>query len=119
MRNNKLLASVDLPSQSEVQDRLLHTLGMSDRPMRPSEIYGLLADQFGLSAVQRAARRRDRDEPAWNNRVQFARRRLVDSGDIDNSHRGIWVLTPQGRATELRKRRTREAAYELADQLGL
>jgi restriction endonuclease Mrr len=94
----RLGASVKLPSQSDVEDRLLHFLYRYGRPIEPKDLYGPLADDFQLTQEQRLARRRDRDEPAWHNRVQWAKRHLVGLGFIDkNSPRGWWSLTTRGR----------------------
>jgi hypothetical protein len=81
-------------------------------------VYGPLADRFGLNALQRHATRRDRDELAWHNRVQFARRRLVDLGYLDGSERGLWGLTPAGRA-EADRLASEPEVITLADLLEL
>ena len=62
----RLGASVKLPSQSDVEDRLLHFLYRYGRPIEPKDLYGPLADDFQSTQEQRLARRRDRDEPAWH-----------------------------------------------------
>jgi restriction system protein len=34
----------------------------------------------------------------WHNLVQWSRQKLVEKGEIDGSTRGVWKLTPRGRA---------------------
>jgi restriction system protein len=34
----------------------------------------------------------------WHNLVQWSRQKLVEKGEIDGSARGVWKLTPRGRA---------------------
>ena len=91
--------TLQLPSQSDVDIRLLIHLGQYRQPTEPRKLYGPLADDFKLTQEQRHIPRpgRNKSEPAWNNLVQFARRRLVDQGLIDNSRKGFWSLTAEGR----------------------
>ncbi len=62
--------------------------------------YRPLADHFGLTEDEREATRDDvfrdhRPEPCWNNRVQWARRRLNDQGYLASTNRGYWKLSPE------------------------
>lgn len=94
----KLSGSITLPSQSDVEMRLLHFLYKYNRAVKPKELYGPLADDLGLSQEQRGARRASSGELAWNNLVRYAKWRLLERGLIDqNSPRGFWRLTARGR----------------------
>jgi hypothetical protein len=89
--------SVNLPSQSAVERRLLHHLNARSRPVEPRHLYGPIADDFNLTAEQRNASRANGD-PDWHYLVRQARRRLVDEGLIDDSHKGFWSLSAKGRS---------------------
>lgn len=94
---NEVLES--FPPQVEVEKRVLVELRLRGRPVAPSELYGPLADQFGLSVSQRHAPRPtqpDSSDPAWHNHVRYARRRLVDIGLMNRMPRNMWSLTARG-----------------------
>jgi Mrr restriction endonuclease-like protein len=109
-RTDSLRQRVKLPPQSDVERHLLHFLYLCRRPIEPKDVYGPLADEFGLSQEQRIARRRDKDEPAWNNLVQLARWALVTLGWLENSRRGFWKLTGKGREEAEMRERFRDTA---------
>ncbi len=97
--------SITLPSQAQVEDRLLLALAPRNRPAEPVHVYRELADHFTLSPTQRHASRPNAKGSAWEYLVRQARRRLVVLGRIDGSVLGTWILTEAGR----------EAAYKLAN----
>ena len=66
------------------------------RPVEPRHFYGLIADDFNLTAEQRRAARPN-DDPDWHYLVRQARRRLVELGFIDDSRKYVWSLTHAGR----------------------
>jgi restriction endonuclease Mrr len=90
---------MDLPNHPDVERALLTLLASHDHPVRPLNVYGQLADRFKLTTEQMKVRRTDRDEPLWNNRVQWARNRLVQHGLMKKGPRGLWSLTDLGRVT--------------------
>jgi 5-methylcytosine-specific restriction protein A len=56
-----------------------------------------LLPQFGLTLAERQQLRADgRDEPLWNNMIQWARRKLKDAGYLLVTKRGVWQLSPAG-----------------------
>jgi hypothetical protein len=63
----------ELPNTASVANLLLRFLWQRRRPLRPAELYDPLGDAMNLDHLQRHARRRTREERAWNNRVQTAR----------------------------------------------
>lgn len=96
-----------LPAQSRIELRLLVDLLGRARPAPPSQIYGPLADHFGLGQAERHAPRQsnsDSSDPAWNNAVRFAFRRLKDQGFVCTPVRGQWALTDRGREAAIRVR---------------
>jgi hypothetical protein len=59
---------------------------------RASDAYQVLADQLALPERLRAEPMESSDENHWQNRVRFARRKLVDAGIVDGSEHGRWQL---------------------------
>jgi hypothetical protein len=83
-----------LPAYREIEQALLAHL-LDSGPVEPKDVYGALADRFGLSETQRTTTRRDNSTPLWNNRVQWARRALNEKGYLA-PRRGVWALTAEG-----------------------
>lgn len=96
-----------LPTHRAVQDALLSFVFRNGGPtvsLSPGEVYGPLADVFGLTVAERAAPRHDRpNEREWDNRVQWARRKLVDAGLFRSGVKGVWALTDRGRTAAGKK----------------
>jgi hypothetical protein len=84
------IEALRLPTESEVQSAL-HDLLVSKAPnsIEPSEAYQILGDQFSLPERLLWKSMDNSDENHWQNRVRFARRKLVDAGIIDPSERGL------------------------------
>lgn len=81
--------------------QLLYQMGGERFEMRARDTYAPLADHFGLDDRERTQTRDDlfqdgREEPVWNNRVQWARRRLNEYGYLAQSQRGFWKLSERG-----------------------
>jgi hypothetical protein len=87
-------AGLDLPAYALVAEALLAYLAVNGGS-EPVKVYGPLADQFGLSEVQRSTPRADNSTPLWNNRVQWARRSLKDRGYLAPKL-GVWALNEAG-----------------------
>ena len=88
--------SLNLPPQSEVERRILYHVNALSRPVEPRHLYGLIADDFNLTAEQRRATRPNGD-PDWHYLVRQAQQRLVELGFIDDSRKYVWNLTNAGR----------------------
>ena len=71
----------------EVQDRVAKNLGISDQIREETLKNGALK---------------------WDNQVAWARQYLVYDGLIDNSKKGVWVLTPSGNKTTLTEKQGHE-----------
>ncbi len=92
------------PAYEEVELPLLKLLyehGGPEYQMRARDTYEPLADHFGLSVIERSQTRDEllgdgRHEPVWNNRVQWARRKLSEYGYLEKSKRGYWKLSKRG-----------------------
>jgi hypothetical protein len=108
--------SVELPSQSRVEDELLCALNGFSRPIDLPMMYALLADKFPLSTAQRTALLPFSKENAWENRVRQAARHLRAQGYLSGLVKRQWILTEAGRA----KARERERQKSLTpDDMGL
>jgi len=66
--------------------------------VRPYQTYKPLADFFDITQQERMKSRHDRRPgKEWENRVQWLRQRLINSGELDNSSaKGIWRLSQKG-----------------------
>ncbi|MDZ4262526.1 MAG: winged helix-turn-helix domain-containing protein [Pseudomonadota bacterium] len=92
------------PAYEEVEQpllKLLYEQGGSNHKMMARDAYAPLARHFDLSDVELLQTRDDllgdgRDEPVWNNRVQWARRKLNEYGYLADSQRGCWKLSSKG-----------------------
>jgi hypothetical protein len=82
-----------LPTESETRIAL-HELLLERAPnaVTAQEAYRILADRFRLSQRLRTQLIPNGNEPHWENRVRFARRKLVAAGLLDGSEQGIWKL---------------------------
>ena len=83
---------VELPNIGQIEQQLHLYLWRRGKPVEPKEVYQALAEILKLSPAQLSARRRTRYERAWNNRVQTARKNLVERGILDGSRRGFLEL---------------------------
>jgi restriction system protein len=74
---------------------------------RPKEVIEKVAKNLNISE-------KTREEPLkngsskWDNQVAWARQYLVYAGLIDNSKKGVWVLTPLGQNTNLNEKQSHE-----------
>jgi len=91
------------PRYKEVEDALMCLLYFRGGCLVSGDTYEPLADYFNLTTY---ARHLSRDEyfgdyskqSAWENRVQYGRRRLKDLGYLDpNAGRAVWKLTKKGK----------------------
>jgi|GEM_PF-284429 len=83
----------DLPAESVVMDALESLLKKRKGEVTPSEAYKALAEEFGLTLEQRTRLMDNGKDCHWENRVRFARRKLVDAGIMAREPRGIWSLS--------------------------
>ncbi len=86
------------PKQKDVALPLLIALADRGGQARPRDVYGSVADYFGLSESEREQRLDSTPSVRkWWNLVQWVRQHLVEQGEIDGSTRGIWKITDKGR----------------------
>lgn len=112
------MASGDLPPTETVAGALLHLLWLRVKPMQPKDLYGPLAELMNppLTPEQVRLKRRTTHESKWHNRVQTARKLLLNKKWLDGSRRGFWSLTEEGQATA----RSRDSVRGLTiEELGL
>jgi restriction system protein len=67
---------------------------------RPREVTDKVARNLNISDKTREETLKN-GSSKWDNQVAWARQYLVYAGLIDNSKRGVWVLTPLGQKTTL------------------
>lgn len=87
------------PRQVEIEVPLLQVLADLGGEGRPRDIYSLVAKRFPQLTPEEQEERLENypSTRKWSNLVQWIRQRLVDLGQIDGSHRGIWKITSAGR----------------------
>lgn len=81
-----------LPTESEVVAALEALLERKKRAVTPSEAYRALADDFKLTTEQRSRLMDNGKDCHWENRVRFARRKLVDAEIMARGPHGLWGL---------------------------
>ena len=82
-----------LPTEGEVMAELEDYLIEVDRPITPSEAYKELASRFRLTLEQRTRLMPNGKDVHWENRIRFARRKLMDAGRLDpDQPRGYWRI---------------------------
>lgn len=86
------ISVADLPPESEVMAALEALLGSKKRAVTPSEAYKALADEFMLTPEQRSRLMDNGKVCHWENRVQWARNKLVKAGIMAREPRGLWNL---------------------------
>jgi AAA domain (dynein-related subfamily)/Mrr N-terminal domain len=82
-----------LPTESETRIALHELLlQLAPKSITPQEAYRTLGDHFHLSIQLRTELMQNSHEVYWENRVRFARRKLVDADVLDGSEQGVWKL---------------------------
>lgn len=81
--------------------KLVFEHGDEQHQLHATKTYGPLAAYFGLSDLEQTQSRNSilgdgRDEPFWNNMVQWARRKLNERGYLSPAPRGYWRLSAVG-----------------------
>lgn len=92
------------PSYANLEQPLLRFIyehGGQGFEVRPRDVYGPLADWFGLSEGEHLITRDHvsgdgNSTPVWNNRVPWARNTLRKLGLLADSANGIWKLSKRG-----------------------
>ena len=85
---------IGLPGYNAVREALRRHLLDINSATIPSEVYWSLAETFKLTPEQLALKRRDGRGSAWENRVQWAKRKLVEEGFMDRGCHGVWCMRP-------------------------
>lgn len=82
------------PSYQAIEAALERELRKRGVPTKPKDLYDNLAEAFGLSQEERLRARYD-GQPGrvWWNRVQWARRKLVEQGVMVKRPYKPWALT--------------------------
>jgi restriction system protein len=74
---------------------------------RPKEVTDKVAKKLNISDKIREETLKN-GSSKWDNQVAWARQYLVYAGLIDNSKKGVWVLTPLGQNTTLDEKQGHE-----------
>lgn len=81
--------------------KLIYEQGGANHELHATATYQPLAEYFGLSKTERTQSREaalgdGRNEPFWNNMIQWARRKLNEKGYLAEAARGYWRLSELG-----------------------
>jgi restriction system protein len=87
-----------LPTQTEIEVPLLRAITKLGGTATPKQIYPVVTDAFPTITPDELAETLQHGEKKWHNRIQWARQRLIDSGDMESGGRGLWRITDKGRA---------------------
>jgi 5-methylcytosine-specific restriction protein A len=96
---------MSFPEYGDIEEPLLCYIllrGGSQHQVRARDTYEGLADYFRLSPLERKQLRSDRNEPLWNNMIQWARRKLNENGYLALAGHGVWRLSDSGVAAAQR-----------------
>jgi restriction system protein len=74
---------------------------------RPREVIDRVAKNLNISDKTREETLKN-GSSKWDNQVAWARQYLVYAGLIDNSKKGVWILTPLGQKTTLNEKQGHE-----------
>lgn len=91
---------MSFPKQSEIELPLLKLLHQLGGKAEPKELYPKLTEMFPQLTEEDLAARMPSSPSIfrWHNIVQWSRQKLVEKGEIDPATRGVWKLTPRGKA---------------------
>jgi len=85
-----------IPTYDQFIEPLLRHLAKHPDGVRSGDIYGVLADQVGLTESERLERLPSRMQPVHHNRVGWAHDRLKRAGYSTSAKRGTWKITDAG-----------------------
>jgi len=88
------------PKQFEIEIPLLQTIQELGGSGKPKEIYPLVSKHFAQLTDEDLVAKLPSSPSTfkWHNLVQWCRQGLIEQGDLDGTTRGVWKLTPKGKA---------------------
>ena len=98
-----------LPKQDEIEVPLLEELERMGGEVPPSELYPKVTKHFPHITQADLNLTTRQGGSLWENRIQFARQKLVENKQVDSSTRGIWRITDSGRS-RLREEKSARAS---------
>ena len=91
---------IRVPSRSELAGSTLEAIHLRGGSASIAEIESLVATRLGLSDDVLNVPHRDGTKTEFEYRSAWARTELKRYGLVDNSSRGVWALTPNGKETK-------------------
>jgi len=86
-----------LPKQDDMELPLLREIENMGGEAHPSDLYPKVTAYFPQITQADLNLTTKQGGSLWENRIQFARQKLVEKGEMDKSVRGIWKITDKGR----------------------
>lgn len=88
-----------LPPERNIKLPLLKVLDENGGQLSIREAINMVTEKYFPELTDEAkASRLDSGQLRWQNRVEWARFRLIQSGELDGSVRGVWRIAPKGKA---------------------
>jgi restriction system protein len=87
-----------IPLQKSVELPLLKALDGAGGQLKIKEVGEKVEKYFQELTDEDKASRLESGGNRWINRVQWARQRLIEKGEVDSPERGVWRITDLGRA---------------------
>lgn len=95
---------MSLPKQDDIELPLLEELERMGGEAQPRDVYPKVTNHFPQVTQADLHLTTKQSGSLWENRIQFARQKLVEKGEMDKSVRGLWRITDKGRARLRRER---------------
>lgn len=86
-----------MPKQTEIELPLLEVINSIGGRGKPKQVYPLVTNKFPQLTQEDLDEKIISGGNKWTNRIQWVRQKLIDSGDLVSSERGIWEITEKGR----------------------
>lgn len=88
--------TMTMPSQTEIEQPLLKVINSLGGKAKPKELYEKLTKEFPDLTQFELEERLESGGNKWTNRIQWARQKLVDKGELCSPERGYWEITHKG-----------------------
>jgi restriction system protein len=85
-----------MPKVHEIEDPLLQALHSLGGKAPAKDVYPAVTEKFSQLTPGDIAEQLPSGGNKWTNRMQWARQRLVERGEMASGGVGVWVITPEG-----------------------
>lgn len=82
-----------MPAYAQIEVPLLEALVSLGGQAKPKQLYSLVAAKFPEITLEDLQEHLSCGHVKWDNRVQWVRQRLMETGDMASPQRGVWAVT--------------------------